>query len=120
MIGDSAKTEKSTRTILLDEAIKQCLSRQRKMIAEIYGLDWVKGEKRVFPSSQGKLILPSTMNCHLSRICTRLGIERKTVHSLRDSFVTNFIESDGSPQILKSLLGHTTYSMMMNRYDQPL
>ena len=35
VIGDSAKTEKSTRTILLDEAIKQCLSRQRKMIAEI-------------------------------------------------------------------------------------
>ena len=118
VIGDSAKTEKSTRTILLDEAIKQCLSRQRKMIAEIYGLDWVKGEKRVFPSLQGKLILPSTMNCHLSRICTRLGIERRTVHSLRDSFATRFIEADGSPQILKSLLGHTSYSMTMDRYSQ--
>lgn len=118
IIGDSPKTANSNRCIPITSEIKQCFTHQKKMLMQMFGLDAIRPEKRVFPSMRGKLIMASPMNAHLKVIFSRIGVERRTIHALRDSFATRFIESGGSPQVLKSLLGHTSFSMTMDKYSQ--
>lgn len=43
-----------------------------------------------------------------------------TSHALRDTFATRYIEQGGNPQTLKTILGHSSYSITMDLYSQVL
>ena len=43
-----------------------------------------------------------------------------TSHALRDTFATRYIEQGGHPQTLKTLLGHSSFSVTMDLYSQVL
>ena len=43
-----------------------------------------------------------------------------TSHALRDTFATRCIEQGGNPQTLKTILGHSSYSVTMDLYSQVL
>ena len=47
-------------------------------------------------------------------------IEHFTAHGLRDTFATRYIEQGGSPQTLKTILGHNSLSMTMDLYAHVL
>lgn len=44
-------------------------------------------------------------------------IEDFTVHALRDAFAIRYIEQGGSPQTLKTILGHSSLAMTMDLYS---
>lgn len=57
----------------------------------------------------------------LRRINRRgIEIEHFSAHALRDTFATRYIEQGGSPQVLKTILGHSSLSMTMDLYSHVL
>ena len=46
--------------------------------------------------------------------------ERFSLHALRDTFATRFIEQGGTPQTLKTILGHQKLAMTMDLYSHVL
>lgn len=44
-------------------------------------------------------------------------IEHFSAHALRDTFATRYIEQGGSPQVLKTILGHSSLVMTMDLYS---
>ena len=47
-------------------------------------------------------------------------IEHFSAHALRDTFATRYIEQGGSPQVLKTILGHSSLAMTMDLYSHVL
>ena len=79
----------------------------------------------VFFNASGGFVQISTVNAAITRAIDRLNakgydIERVTSHAMRDTFATRFIEQGGTPQTLKTILGHSTLSMTMDLYAHVL
>ena len=47
-------------------------------------------------------------------------MEHFSAHALRDTFATRYIEQGGSPQALKTILGHNSLAMTMDLYSHVL
>lgn len=43
-------------------------------------------------------------------------IEHFFTYALRDTFATRYIEQGGSPQVLKTILGHSSLAMTLNLF----
>ena len=116
------KSKTGKRDIPMNEGIKAILRDQRKKIANVFAID---GSSLVFPSTHEGHISNQEINNAIRRTLRRLEkneiyIEQFTAHALRDTFATRFIEQGGTPQTLKTLLGHSTLSMTMDLYAHVL
>lgn len=120
-IGDSPKSEAGVRDIPINEAIRALLSRQRgRNIRRRPGF-----MQLCFPSPTGQMISHGSVNQNIRRILAALrgrGMEIApfTSHALRDTFATRYIEQGGNPQTLKTILGHSSFSVTMDLYSQVL
>ena len=122
-IGDSPKSEAGLRDIPINDAIKTLLDRQREK--------WGRLPRRpayvnlCFPSPTGQMISHGSVNQNIRKILSKLRqqgihLEPFTSHALRDTFATRFIEQGGNPQTLKTILGHSSFSVTMDLYSQVL
>ena len=114
------KSKAGKRDIPLNDTIKDILSKLRKKEGNI-----VQIENRVFTSVYGGLVRSQAVNMAISDALNRLEkqgkqIEHFTAHALRDTFATRYIEQGGSPQTLKSILGHSSLAMTMDLYSHVL
>jgi len=114
------KSESGKRDIPLNDTIKGVLARQRKKQSII-----VQIEHRVFVSVYGKMVNNCAVNRAINSALERLEeqgkpIEHFTAHALRDTFATRYIEQGGSPQTLKTILGHSSLAMTMDLYSHVL
>lgn len=114
IIGETPKTRKSKRDIPLKEVAIEALKRQKRQ-QTILGID---GDGLVFTTVNGALLTSNTVNDNIERITKKAGIERFTVHGLRDTFATRFTEEIANPQFCKELLGHSNINMTMGLYSQ--
>ena len=106
------KTRTSKRDIPLTDTAKKVLRAQReKMGNPLVG--------RVFQTVTGKPV-GTNIGKEVDKITAAAGIERIGVHALRDTFATRFIEQGGTPQTLKSILGHSSLAMTMDLYAHVL
>lgn len=125
IVVDSPKTEAGRREIPMNKAIKDVLRRQRQTALDLYGLPGVKPEMLVFRSVYGSNInigrVSNAINTAISKM-NAAGIETEhfSVHALRDTFATRYIEAGGSPQTLKKILGHSKLEMTMDLYAHVL
>lgn len=55
----------------------------------------------------------------ITKFCSAY-IEHFSAHALRDTFATRYIEQGGSPQVLKTILGHNSLAMTMDLYSHVL
>lgn len=122
IVSDSPKTQKGKRTIPINDAIKRVLKIQREMMYKLYGLQGIEANNPVFRGSRGTTIFSHTINTQLKKAVEKMndaGIkcEYFSVHALRDTFATRYIEAGGSPQILKDIMGHTSLAMTMDLYS---
>lgn len=62
---------------------------------------------------------PQNFRNNFKRVCTRLGIPVRKVHSLRHTFATRCIESQCDFKTLSSILGHSDVSTTLNIYVHP-
>ena len=125
IIAEGTKTKTSRREIPLTNAVKAVLKRQRQKAIDLYGLTGIQPESLVFRGIQGDIVqntvITHTINMAIKKMnAAGLSVDRFSVHALRDTFATRFIESGGNPQTLKSILGHSSLSMTMDLYSHVL
>lgn len=116
----SPKSEAGKRDIPLNDTIRDILLRQRKKQGSI-----VQIENRVFTTVYGGMVHNHAVNRAISDALARLEERGKTIghftaHALRDTFATRYIEQGGSPQTLKTILGHSSLAMTMDLYSHVL
>lgn len=79
----------------------------------------------MFVSVYGKMVDNCTVNRAITSALSRLeeqgkAMEHFTLHALRDTFATRYIEQGGSPQTLKTILGHSSLAITMDLYSHVL
>lgn len=121
----SPKTECSIRDIPMNDTIKRILKEQRKKYLLLWQANGEKMQDRIFTTPYGEIPNSQAVSMELTRAIKHLNengnsIQRITCHGLRDTFATRYIEQGGSPQTLKTILGHSSLSMTMDLYSQVL
>lgn len=114
------KSAAGIRDIPLTETAKSILKQQRMK----YGVIPMKNT-RIFQRVYGGIIESADTKEALERIADRIRekgyeFERITNHCFRDTFATRFIEQGGTPQTLKTILGHSSLAMTMDLYAHVL
>lgn len=117
----SPKSEAGKRDIPLNDTIRSILSDQRKKLGNLLPMN----NNRIFVSVYGGIVHNHAVNRAISGALARLEeqgrpIEHFTAHALRDTFATRYIEQGGTPQTLKTILGHNSLAMTMDLYSHVL
>lgn len=111
------KTKTSKRDIPLTKDMEQIIRSQKKKLVETFGKQI---PFYVFPGHRAEFLQQVTVTEELNRICKNLSLERFTLHAFRDTFATNALRSGMSPNTLKMILGHASYTMTMDLYAHVL
>ncbi len=117
----SPKSEAGKRDIPLNDTTKGVLVSQKKKLGNVLPMN----DNRIFASVYGGIVHNHAINRAISDALSRLEeqgkpIEHFTAHALRDTFATRYIEQGGSPQTLKTILGHSSLAMTMDLYSHVL
>ena len=118
------KSESSIRDIPMTTAIKEILWSQKLKQDMVHG-NVVKMSRPVFENLYGKMVFNASVNKAITETLKRINkdkviIEHFSAHALRDTFATRYIEQGGSPQVLKTILGHSSLAMTMDLYSHVL
>ncbi len=118
LLIQTPKTKSSVRDIPITPTIKKILQQQKekeKLLNNIVNFD-----NRVFSSIYGAYVRAVTIDQEIKRLLKGTQIERFTSHCFRDTFATRYIEQGGTPQTLKTILGHSSITMTMDLYAHVL
>jgi integrase len=116
------KTEKSRRTIALDDRTVAMLRRYRdtrdleKMVA---GDDW-QGSGLFFTDEIGRGIHPDNFRRYFARLVKSSGLPRITVHDCRHSYATAALASGVPVKLVSERLGHANIGITLNTYGHVL
>lgn len=129
VLGDSPKTAKSRRDIPLNAEISAILDIQKEQYAALFG-NTIAIHGLIFVNSDGGMIHPCNFNAVISRIVDKYNadnekkadgergavLKRFSVHAFRDTFASK-AAADGVPlNVLKELMGHSSYAMTADLY----
>lgn len=123
-VSSSTKSKAGMRDIPMNEDIKETLRRQRQKIIEVFGNRIIASEQEerekynyVFLSIRTKgPMRRNAVEVTLARLAKKAGIDHVGPHCFRDTFATRALEHGMSPQTLKEILGHSSFSMTMDLY----
>lgn len=120
-IEDTPKTRTSIRDIPLTAAVLEHIEAQRKF----WGFKVVKMDQYLFCNENGDPISRERIQAEIDRTAKRIheaGYEfpRITSHVFRHTFATRAIEAGMQPQVLKTILGHSSLAMTMDLYSHVL
>ena len=121
----SPKTKSSKRDIPITDSIKGILQKAKEKAVIISGTENLPVDDRIFKTPFSNRVTSNQANFNIKKILKQIKGEGKhieyfSVHALRDTFATRFIEQGGNPQTLKTLLGHSSLSMTMDLYSHVL
>jgi len=119
-VGREPKNKSSNRDIPLTDGIRDILKQQRQKTEDVFGSSAFSLNGLIFVSIHNRMIRAGAVRYTIDRVCKRTGVERFGVHALRDTFATRAIEAGMSPQTLKTILGHSSFSMTMDLYAHVL
>lgn len=116
LVTGSPKTEAGRRDIPITLAIKEILISQ-KQTNDLLQFP----TNLIFTTARGNIVPAHQVNDEIRRVIKKAAakgeeIEIFTSHALRDTFATRFIEQGGTPQTLKTILGHSSLTMTMDLY----
>ena len=118
---DTPKTRTSTRDIPLTAAITEHIEAQRNY----WGFKVVRMDQYLFCNENGDPISRERIQGEIDRIIKRIKSDgydfpRITSHVFRHTFATRAIEAGMPPQVLKTILGHSSLAMTMDLYSHVL
>ena len=125
------KSKTSKRGIPMLDNVYEILRRRRKELLELkmmLGDKWTPLDgldNLVFTNEFGSVVTLNTMQYymkHIQELICRDGIEFDPIHihTLRHTFATRCIENGMQPQVLKTILGHSSLAMTMDLYSHVL
>lgn len=111
---DTPKTRSSVRDIPLTKNITSLLNAQNPSEHS--------PNEYIFKNSKGKPLCRDSVQYELDKIIKRINesgynFERITPHVFRHTFATRAIEAGMSPQVLKTILGHSSLAITMDLYS---
>lgn len=120
-IEDTPKTRTSTRDIPLTAATLEHIDAQRNY----WGFKVVNMNQYVFCNEKGEPLSRYRIQAEIDRIIKRIraaghDFPRITSHVFRHTFATRAIEAGMQPQVLKTILGHSSLAMTMDLYSHVL
>lgn len=115
------KSKTSIRDIPMTSAIKDILKSQKEK-QDMMHEKIIKLNQSVFENLYGGMVFNASVNKAITETLKRVNkdkevIEHFSAHALRDTFATRYIEQGGSPQVLKTILGHSSLAMTMDLYS---
>lgn len=120
-IEDTPKTRTSTRDIPLTAAVLEHIEAQRNY----WGFKVVNMNQYIFCNERGEALSRERIQAEIDRIIKRIraaghDFPRITSHVFRHTFATRAIEAGMQPQVLKTILGHSSLAMTMDLYSHVL
>ena len=120
-ITDTPKTRTSKRDIPLTGDILKLLDAQKNY----WNFKVDKMDRFLFCNEDGEPLSRERVQAEIERIIKRIRaadheFERITPHVFRHTFATRAIESGMPPQVLKTILGHSSLAMTMDLYSHVL
>ena len=115
---DTPKTNTSKRDIPLTKDILALLEAQ----CAFWGFDIIKLDTYLFCNEKGEPLSRERVQGEINRIIKRINndghdFKRITPHIFRHTFATRAIEAGMQPQVLKTILGHSSLAMTMDLYS---
>ena len=120
-LEDTPKTRTSTRDIPLTEDLLKYLDEQKNY----WGFRVERIDRYLFCNENGEALSRERVQGEIDRTIERIreaghDFPRITSHVFRHTFATRAIESGMQPQILKTILGHSSLAMTMDLYSHVL
>lgn len=120
-VEDDPKTIASKRDIPLTAAMLGHIEAQRNY----WGTKVVKMDCYLFTTEEGKPLSTQRIQGEINRTIEQIraaghDFPRITSHVFRHTFATRAIESGMQPQVLKTILGHSSLAMTMDLYSHVL
>jgi len=118
------KSRTGIRDIPLNDSIKEILKLQKEKQRMVHG-NVINLSQWIFENCFGGMVFNASANKAITDTLERINkdgvkIEHFSAHALRDTFATRYIEQGGSPQVLKTILGHSSLAMTMDLYSHVL
>ena len=118
---DAPKTASSRRDIPMTAEIERCLDTQRSY----WGFKVDSLDRFLFCTETGDPLSRERVQAEIDRIIKRIreagyDFPRITSHVFRHTFATRAIEAGMQPQVLKTILGHSSLAMTMDLYSHVL
>lgn len=108
------KSANSRRTIPLTDDAIEILKRQKQKVNQLKVIP-MQYKEYVFIDEEG-LIKQSTYHASLKWACKKAGIRRITMHQLRHTAITNWINANMPIKTVQLLAGHHCASFTLDRY----
>lgn len=123
-IKGDPKSKTSKRDIPMNDNIKAVLRAQKEKTDKVR-CGVIDIENRVFITQYRNNIITDRINTVIERIIEQINkagfkMDIITSHAFRDTFATRYIEAGGTPQTLKTILGHSSLAMTMDLYAHVL
>lgn len=120
IVGTSTKTRKSTRDIFMNEDISSLVKMQWEIYTGLHG-NVMNLHDPVFPNSTGGHPTEANFYSAIKALLDHahndgVKIVSFGTHAFRDTFASKAIRAGMPPNVLKEILGHTSYKMTMDLY----
>lgn len=120
-VENTPKTKSSTRDIPITESTYQILNDQK----HFWGFKVEKMDRYLFCDENGGPLHRSRVQNEIDRIVERIradghDFDHISPHTFRHTFATRAIEAGMPPQVLKTILGHSSLAMTMDLYSHVL
>ena len=108
IVIDSAKTDKSVRTIPMTKRVVKIIEEQK---------DLTQNKDFIFSSRNATILMERNLEREFHRICDKAGLDKMvTIHTLRHTFASRMIERKVEPKALCDLMGHSSIQVTYDVY----
>lgn len=105
-VRDFPKTEAGIRYIVLTDKAMEIIQR---ILAIQHDTDWLMEFK-------GKRIRGQMFSLYLYRACDKLHIERRSIHKIRKTYITNLLDAEVDDAIVMEQVGHSNIETTQRYY----
>ena len=125
VIFEKPKTNRSKRDIPITGELREVLEDQKRTMREFFGHENIfRIDGLLFLNQRGNLVTASDGNQAIRNVLHYLPedkkIEKFTDHAFRATFATHALRAGMDINVLKELLGHTSFSMTLDLYGHVL
>lgn len=87
------------------------------VLNEYLSLRGGKGDDYLFCTVFDEILSPTCLSKSITKYCNSRGVEKSSIHLFRHTFITNAVNKNVNPLILKKITGHSTLKELNKYYN---